>query len=115
MYYSVKEAECAGGHKLLLHFEDGTSGVVDFAKYIRRGGVFRKLADPDVFRSFKINRDFGVVSWGEVDIAPESLYESAHRGHGERSQAAALTMAEEPGQYAAKRTKRRPVRARKGA
>ena len=106
MYYSVKAAEYVDGHKLLLHFEDGTSGVVDFAKYIQRGGVFRRLADPDTFRSFEINRDFGVVSWGDVDIAPETLYESINKGRSGRTGRAVAAVAEERGQYLTKKRKR---------
>jgi len=112
MYYSVRTAECMGGHKLLLHFEDGTSGVVDFSKYIRRGGVFLKLADPTVFQSFTINPDFGVVSWGDVDIAPETLYECAQRGQDDRRISAVAAVAEEPGRYST-RQKKRPNESRR--
>jgi hypothetical protein len=79
VFYSVTRADYVDGHRLALRFADGSEGVVDFAKYVRRGGVFEKLADLDVFKSFKINADFGVVSWGDVDIAPETLYDEAHK------------------------------------
>ena len=42
--------------------------------------MFRKLGDLKFFEQFRINPDFGVICWGshgEVDIAPESLYELA--------------------------------------
>jgi hypothetical protein len=80
MYYNVVSAEYMDGHRLKVAFEDGTTGVVDLRSYARRGGVFRKLADLEYFKRFSINADFGVICWGahgEVDIAPETLYELA--------------------------------------
>ena len=80
MYYSVISAEYVDGHQLRLVFEDATSAVVDLAPYTRRGGVFRKLADMEFFKRFRVNSDFGTLCWGahgEVDIAPETLYELA--------------------------------------
>jgi hypothetical protein len=68
------------GYRLKVTFEDGTTSVVDLRSYPRRGGVFRKLADLEYFKRFSINSDFGVICWGpngEVDIAPETLYELA--------------------------------------
>ena len=80
MYYSVISAEYVDGYRLKVAFEDGTAAVVDLTPYTKRGGVFRKLADADFFKRFRINTDFGVICWGahgEVDIAPETLYELA--------------------------------------
>ena len=65
---------------MAVEFEDGRTGVVDIGRFIAKGGVFARLADMDFFQKFQINRDFGVLSWGnEVDIAPERLYEEATR------------------------------------
>jgi hypothetical protein len=105
MYYSVTTAEHVGGRKLLLRFADGSSGVVDFSKYIRRGGVFRALADPKTFKSFEINRDFGVVSWGDMDIAPETLYAEAHREGKVRARKPAFAVAETRAEYRTRRGK----------
>jgi len=78
MYYNLVSAKHIGGYLLTVEFEDGRSGVVDVAPFIAKGGVFAKLADMEFFKKFQINRDFGVLSWGnEVDIAPERLYEEA--------------------------------------
>jgi hypothetical protein len=80
MYYSAVSAEYVDGYRLRVGFEDGTTAVVDLEPYARRGGVFRKLADLRFFKRFKINADFGVICWGrrgDVDIAPETLYELA--------------------------------------
>ena len=80
MYFNVISAEYVDGYRLKVVFEDGTRGVVDLEPYTKRGGVFRKLADLKFFKRYKINADFGVLCWGprgEVDIAPETLYELA--------------------------------------
>jgi hypothetical protein len=80
MYYNAISAEYVDGYRLRVVFEDGTAGVVDLQSYTRRGGVFHKLADIEYFKLFTINADFGVICWGphgEVDIAPETLYELA--------------------------------------
>ena len=76
MYYSMVSAEYVDGYRICVGFEDGHSGVADLEPYIRRGGVFAPLAELGFFQQFKINRDFGVLCWGdEIDIAPESIYE----------------------------------------
>jgi len=76
MYYSVVSAKHAGGYRLVLRFADGSEGTADLGKYVRRGGVFDKLKDEQIFAAFRINEDFGTICWGDdLDIAPESLYE----------------------------------------
>jgi hypothetical protein len=98
MHWSAVSAKYLDGHRLEITFEDGKSGIVDFQKYIRKGGVFQRLADVKFFKQFHINADFGVICWGDdVDIAPESLYQEAVGG-----QAAAL-VAEPKGKYDKKR------------
>lgn len=78
MYYDVKEAKYVGDYRLQITFENGKSGTVDFRKYIERGGVFSRLAEPEYFREFSINRELGVITWSnEVDLAPETLYAEA--------------------------------------
>ena len=78
MHYSVISAKYLDSYRLELVFKNGRSGVVDFQKCIREGGVFARLADLNFFKQFSINPDFGVVCWGnEVDVAPETLYYAA--------------------------------------
>jgi hypothetical protein len=62
-------------HRIEVEFADGKTGVVNFDRFIRKGGVFKRLKDPAFFRWFIINKDFGVLTWGSrIDIAPETLY-----------------------------------------
>ena len=76
MIHSVVSAEYKEDFLIEVVFDDGRRGVVDFSGYVKRGGVYERFLDPDYFQSFKINKDFGVLTWGdgEIDIAPETLY-----------------------------------------
>ena len=78
MLKDVISANYMGGYKIEVIFEDGATGVVDFSKYLSKGGVFQKFKDIEFFKDFKINEELGVITWGdEVDIAPETLYAEA--------------------------------------
>jgi hypothetical protein len=78
MLRDVISADYKGGYKIKVTFEDGATGVVDFSKYLSKGGVFEKFKDMEFFKKFKINEELGVLTWGdEVDIAPETLYAEA--------------------------------------
>jgi len=74
----VVSATYKGGYYVEIIFEDGCQGVVDFTKYIDRGGVFERLKDMDVFRRFSVNPELGILTWpDDIDIAPETLYADA--------------------------------------
>jgi hypothetical protein len=78
MYYDAVSAEYLEDYKLKIWFADGKSGIVDFTPYIRKGGVFGKLAQLENFKRFTVNQELGVITWyGEIDIAPETLYSEA--------------------------------------
>jgi len=78
MLNDVISAHYRGGYQIELTFEDGASGIVDFSKYVSRGGVFEKFKDLEFFKNFTIHGELGVLTWGdEIDIAPETLYAEA--------------------------------------
>ena len=62
------------GHKLWLRFTTGEVKVFDFTPLLKEAG-FALLADEHTFAGVYI--DHGVTVWndGDVDIAPEYLYE----------------------------------------
>ncbi|MDE2927178.1 MAG: DUF2442 domain-containing protein [Acidobacteriota bacterium] len=67
-----------GDYLIEIEFENGRHGTVDFSNYLDRQGVFQRFRDLEFFRSFAINRELGVLTWGdEIDIAPETLYSKA--------------------------------------
>lgn len=78
MIYDVISAEYKGDYRILVTFENGKGGIVDFEQFIKRGGVFEKLQDMTFFRQFSINKELGILCWdNQVDVAPEILYSVA--------------------------------------
>lgn len=60
---------------LWVRFNTGEAKVFDF-KPLLNMPVFKPLSDPSVF--YNVYIDYGVVVWdgGNIDIAPEALYEN---------------------------------------
>jgi len=78
MYYDIISATYKEDYKIEIFFENGKFGIVDFKKYIEKGGVFKKLEDPEYFMKFTVNHELGVITWdNEADIAPETIYSEA--------------------------------------
>ena len=78
MPHDVVSAVYRGDYLIEIGFDNGERGTVDFAKYLHRTGVFERFKDLEFFRSFTINRELGVLTWGdEIDVAPETLYSQA--------------------------------------
>jgi hypothetical protein len=63
-------------HKLWLRFNTGETRVFDFTPLLTQP-VFAPLVNLKVFNSVYI--DYGITVWnnGEIDIAPEFLYENS--------------------------------------
>jgi hypothetical protein len=78
MYYNVVEVRYLEGYTLEISFANGKKGIVDFADYIQRGGVFSRFANLDYFKQAYVDEEIGVLCWPEgLDIAPETLYSKA--------------------------------------
>jgi len=61
------------GYKLLLKFENGESRVFDMSPYLDRR-PFSSLKTSAIFDLATV--DYGTVVWpGNIDIAPETLYD----------------------------------------
>lgn len=74
MIHDVVAAEYRGDYRIEVHFDDGRHGVVDFAEYLDKGGVFTRFRDLEFFKRFHLDKEFGVLAWeGGIDIAPETL------------------------------------------
>ena len=77
--HDITAVEVIGEHRLRLSFDDGTIGDVDFSTR-EWPGVFAPLADPANFEKVQVNPESGTISWpGDLDMAPEPLYEAARR------------------------------------
>ncbi len=78
MIHDVVSAEYRGDYRIEIEFENSRRGTVDFAEYLERGGIFERFRDMDFFRNFSVNKELGVLTWGDqIDIAPETLYAQA--------------------------------------
>lgn len=62
-------------HMLWVRFNTGEAKVFDFTPLLEKP-AFRELSDPQIFNQVYI--DFGIPVWkdGDIDIAPEYLYEN---------------------------------------
>ncbi len=69
-------------YKLWLRFNTGEAKIFDF-KPLLDEPVFSPLKEAEVFRDVYI--DFGVTVWmdGDIDIAPEYLYEHSKNAGGD--------------------------------
>lgn len=61
-------------YKLWLRFNTGEIKIFDFKPFLEKP-AFAPLSDKDIFNSVYI--DYGVTVWndGDIDIAPETLWE----------------------------------------
>jgi hypothetical protein len=72
----IVSAEPLSGCRLKVVFNDGLSGVFAVEPE-RRGGVFLKLLDPQVFDAVTVNPDFGCVEWpGGIDLCPDTMHQA---------------------------------------
>jgi hypothetical protein len=66
------EAKWIKDHRVYLKFEDGTNGILDFAKYSQFESSFAILKNPKEFAKLKLKNN--TLFWGKISIAPEALY-----------------------------------------
>ncbi len=70
---NVNCVEIAPDFVLILTFSDGERRYFDMKPYLHYP-VFRRLENPGFFSLAHV--DYGTVTWpGDIDIAPETLYE----------------------------------------
>ncbi len=73
MLLDVVKVEAKAGHKLYLEFENGEKRIFDMTPYIDRK-PFVQLKNSPLFAQAAV--DYGTVVWpGNIDIAPETLYD----------------------------------------
>lgn len=70
----VMEVRALSDYHLWLRFNDGATRIFDFTPLLRYP-AFNSLQDQGVFE--RVTIDYGTVVWndGEIDIAPEYLYD----------------------------------------
>ena len=71
----IVEVRPLAGHRLYLRFEDGVTGEIDLAPWVRFDGVFESLQDPTNFAAVYINPELGTICWPSgADLDPDVLY-----------------------------------------
>lgn len=77
MYWDVISATIVKHLEFTVTFADGLSGRVRMLPS-HLYGVFEKLKDPAFFNKLQVTNGF--VSWpGEIDLAPDAMYEAIRR------------------------------------
>jgi hypothetical protein len=75
MYIGITAVAPMDNYMLMLTFANGERRSLDMKPYLHRG-VFRELADENVFRTAHLS--FDTVAWkNDIDLAPEILYEKS--------------------------------------
>jgi len=78
MVPDVISAKYIENYKIEVSFDDGKKGIVDFSKYLEKGGVFERFKNLEFSKKFAINEELGIITWqDELDVAPETLYSEA--------------------------------------
>jgi hypothetical protein len=75
MLYEIKEAVPHPDHTVTVTWSDGARGVVSFAPFLAKGGVFASLKDPDYFvREMRVLCGGIGLAWpNEVDFSADGL------------------------------------------
>ena len=71
----IIRADYLTDYKVKVVFSDGACRIFDFSPVIAKYTVFKELSDLEKFRSYVLT---DTLEWndGEIDIAPEYLYEN---------------------------------------
>jgi len=77
----ILHVENRGGYKLDVVFNNGDHRIFD-GRRLLSGEVFAPLADEKTFNDFRL--DYETITWlnGEIDVAPEFVYENSELVHG---------------------------------
>jgi len=76
MLLDIVKVALKSGYVLHLEFEDGTEGDVDISQVITFDGVFEAFKDQSLFDRVRVDPELGTIAWpGDLDLAPEPLYE----------------------------------------
>jgi hypothetical protein len=76
----IVSASPLSGFRLQVAFNDGLAGIFPVEPE-RRGGVFLKLLETQIFNAVTVNQDFGCVEWpGGIDLCPTAMHEEMFAG-----------------------------------
>ena len=76
MYISIKTVTASKDYELIIEFDNGECGILNMKPYLDMG-VFKRLKEPDAFKSVRVS--FDTVEWSSgVDLDPEFVYKKCH-------------------------------------
>jgi uncharacterized protein DUF2442 len=78
--WRIAEVRPMPDFSLWVRFNDGTEGTVAMSGFLHssHAGVFSALRDEELFS--RVSLDYGAVTWpGELDLAPDAMYEAIRR------------------------------------
>jgi len=77
----IIDVKVLDGYRLFLRFKDGVEGEIDISDVVPFEGVFARIRDRDEFVKVLVDHQWGTICWpGELDLAPEPLYERLTAG-----------------------------------
>lgn len=83
--WKIMELNVLPNYRLQLKFADGLEGVLDLAEFVcadLSGTVFESLHEVSFFTQAYLS-PFGAVTWpGEIDMAPDAMYQDIAAGNG---------------------------------
>ena len=92
----IETVQPLAGYRLKIRFNDGLEGVYPVEPE-KRGGVFLRLTNPEIFNAVRINNDFGCVEWpGGIDLCPEAMHRTMTGVESEVELDAAAALREAP-------------------
>ena len=74
MFTKITDAQYVNAYKIWVRFDNGACRIFDFATIIDKYPIFEPLKDIELLKDFRVT---DTLEWldGEIDIAPEYLYE----------------------------------------
>jgi hypothetical protein len=75
--HDVTEVNLLEGYQVLVLFDDGTAGKVDFWEWAPFPGVLAPLAQPEVFAQLTLHPEHKTIMWPTaipIDVDPVWLY-----------------------------------------
>jgi len=80
MFTEVMNAEYLGDYKVSVQFNDGVRKIIDFygLLFLNNYPAFLPLKNMEIFKNFNVT---DTLEWdnGNIDIAPETLYEMGEK------------------------------------
>ncbi len=75
MLIDVLKIRYLDNHRLEIFFEDGVTGIVDFAEFVKFEGVFQTLSRHEEFKKAFVNKEIGTICWPNgADFSSDVLY-----------------------------------------